>query len=136
MSAPIDSRLVAGAILIALLSVLTFFSWSDTTFDYVVVGGGTAGITISARLAQHGFRVAVVEAGGYYELKYPICSVPGAATVGVGASIVTATAVDWKFEVHGVPGAAYRDIHYPRGKCMGGSYVDPLLYQKEKHLMR
>lgn len=124
MLVSIESRLLVGATLAAILGSFTIYSWFlDASFDYVVVGGGTAGITISARLAQHGFRVAVVEAGGYYELKFPICRVPGAATVGAGSSIVTGTAVDWKFEVHGGPGAAYRDIHYPRGKCMGGSYV-------------
>lgn len=90
-------------------------------YEYVVVGGGTAGITIAARLAENGFRVVVVEAGGYYENVHPLCKIPGAATLGVGASISTATEVDWKFVAHAVPGADYRDIHYPRGKCLGGS---------------
>ncbi|KAJ5233114.1 Dehydrogenase patE [Penicillium chermesinum] len=133
MPASVDSRLLAGSLFAALFGILVVYSWFplDAQFDYVVVGGGTAGITISARLAQHGFRVAVVEAGGYYELKFPICRVPGAATVGAGSSITTATAVDWKFEVHGVPGAAYRDIHYPRGKCMGGSSaLNFMMYQR------
>lgn len=95
-------------------------SW-NAKFDYVVIGGGTAGITVGARLAQHGFKVAIVEAGGYYEKIHPISGVPGSVTVGVGADIKTASAVDWKFVAYNVPGAAYRDIHYARGKCMGGS---------------
>lgn len=90
-------------------------------YDYVVVGGGTAGITIGTRLAENGFKVAIVEAGGYYEDVHPLCQVPGAATLGVGASVSTATNVDWKFVAYNVPGADYRDIHYPRGKCLGGS---------------
>lgn len=90
-------------------------------YDYVVVGGGTAGITIGTRLAENGFKVAIVEAGGYYEDVHPICQVPGAATLGVGASVSTASNVDWKFVAYNVPGADYRDIHYPRGKCLGGS---------------
>lgn len=93
----------------------------NAIFDYVVVGGGTAGITIGARLAQNGFQVAIVEAGGYYESIRPLCQVPGAATLGVGASVSTASEVDWKFVAYAVPGADYRDIHYPRGKCLGGS---------------
>lgn len=128
-------RLFSAAVFIAFLSItlcpddaryLTglrgWLLW-NTIFDYVVVGGGTAGITIGTRLAQHGFKVAVVEAGGYYENVHPISQVPGAAILGVGASVSTATAVDWKFVAHAVPGAGYRDIHYPRGKCLGGSYV-------------
>lgn len=99
----------------------------DATYDYVVIGGGTAGITVASRLAQNGYQVALVEAGGYYEWLHPISKIPGAATIGIGASISTASSVDWKFLAEKVPGANYRDIHYPRGKCLGGSYVDIFL---------
>lgn len=38
------------------------------TFDYVVIGGGTAGLTIAARLAEDSdVSVAVIEAGGFYQ---------------------------------------------------------------------
>ena len=93
-------------------------------YDYIVIGGGTAGITVASRLAQNGYQVALVEAGGYYEWLHPISKIPGAATIGIGASISTASSVDWKFVAEKVPGANHRDIHYPRGKCLGGSYVD------------
>ena len=36
-------------------------------YDYIVVGGGTAGLTVAARLAENA-SVAVIEAGGFYEL--------------------------------------------------------------------
>ena len=39
----------------------------NATYDYVVVGGGTAGLTIATRLAEKG-TVAVVEAGSFYEI--------------------------------------------------------------------
>lgn len=111
--------------------VNTFVGWPpppwDATYDYVVIGGGTAGITVASRLAQNGFHVALVEAGGYYEWMHPISKIPGAATIGIGASISTASSVDWKFLAEKVPGANYRDIHYPRGKCLGGSYVKSYL---------
>ena len=41
---------------------------TNASFDYVVVGGGTAGLTIATRLAQANHAVAVVEAGGFYEM--------------------------------------------------------------------
>ena len=40
----------------------------DSSFDYVIIGGGTAGLAMAARLAEsHNNTVAVIEAGGYYE---------------------------------------------------------------------
>lgn len=93
----------------------------DATFDYVVVGGGTAGLTTASRLAESQYKVAVVEAGGYYEYMYPVARVPAACSLGAGADVRTTTPIDWGFVVHGVPGANFRDIHYPRGKCLGGS---------------
>ncbi len=39
----------------------------NASYDYVVVGGGTAGLTIAARLAETS-SVAVVEAGSFYEI--------------------------------------------------------------------
>lgn len=42
---------------------------ANATFDYVIVGGGTAGLTIATRLAENrSLSVAVVEAGGFYEI--------------------------------------------------------------------
>lgn len=41
----------------------------NATFDYIVVGGGTTGLAVAARLAEDPSNlVAVVEAGGFYEL--------------------------------------------------------------------
>lgn len=39
----------------------------NQTFDYVILGGGNAGLTIAARLAETA-TVAVIEAGSFYEI--------------------------------------------------------------------
>lgn len=41
----------------------------DVTYDYVVVGGGNAGLTLATRLIEQGVgTVAVIEAGSFYEI--------------------------------------------------------------------
>lgn len=41
----------------------------NATFDYIIIGGGTAGLTVATRLAeQQDGRVAVIEAGSFYEI--------------------------------------------------------------------
>lgn len=42
----------------------------NLTYDYVVIGGGTAGNTIAARLAEDpaNYTIAVIEAGSFYEI--------------------------------------------------------------------
>jgi hypothetical protein len=41
----------------------------NASYDYVIVGGGTGGLTIAARLAENkNISVAVIEAGGFYQV--------------------------------------------------------------------
>ena len=45
------------------------YGWPGQSFDYVIVGGGTAGLVMAKRLSEDGFAsVAVIEAGGFYEI--------------------------------------------------------------------
>ncbi|KAF1813682.1 alcohol oxidase [Eremomyces bilateralis CBS 781.70] len=97
----------------------------DATYDYVVVGGGTSGLTIAARLAEtSGATVAVLEAGGLYEVEAPLLSViPGlAAAVNTGTSPDDdSLLIDWNFDTVPQTGANNRVLRYARGKCLGGS---------------
>lgn len=68
----------------------------NATYDYVVVGGGNAGLTIAMRLAEaEAGSVAVIEAGTFYEISNGnISQVP--ATDGVFAG---KGATDWQPQI-------------------------------------
>ena len=45
------------------------YGWPGQSFDYVIIGGGTAGLAMARRLSEDGSAsVAVIEAGGFYEI--------------------------------------------------------------------
>ncbi|GAM90035.1 hypothetical protein ANO11243_080750 [Dothideomycetidae sp. 11243] len=93
-------------------------------FDYVIVGGGTAGLTLAARLAANpSISVAVVEAGGQYQITNPLlASTPAGAAMFCGSNRYdTNPLVDWGFVTQPQAGADRRKLHYARGKCLGGS---------------
>jgi choline dehydrogenase len=71
----------------------------SATFDYVIVGGGTAGLAIAARLSKDGSRsVAVIEAGTYYETYGNTSEIPLYDSAWTGKDPVdTNPNVDWDF---------------------------------------
>lgn len=96
---------------------------NDQEFDYVVAGGGTGGNAVGYRLAEAGYKVAIVEAGTFFELSKPaLGTTPGLDVFFVGADKSEAlSAADWKFETIPQQGAANRKVHFAQGKCIGGS---------------
>lgn len=94
-------------------------------YDYVIVGGGTAGLTLAARLTEDNFAsVAVIEAGTYYQMSNTFASaVPAGDILFIGTSPTDVNPnVDWSFVTVPQAGGNQRVIHYPRGKCLGGRY--------------
>ncbi|KAL4761609.1 GMC family oxidoreductase [Aspergillus foveolatus] len=103
-------------------------SWS---YDYVVVGGGTSGLALAARLAEDpGVTVAVVEAGGHYEIEGGMESIiPGfaaAANTGTDTSD-DSLLIDWNFDTLPLTAANDRVLRYARGKCLGGTSARNLM---------
>lgn len=95
------------------------------SYDYVVIGGRTAGLTVATRLAQDGrYSVAVVEAGTFYELSNGNRSViPGYDFYSVGRTPAGLNPlIDWNFTTTPQAGIAGNpSLAYARGKCLGGS---------------
>lgn len=107
---------------------------TDATFDYVILGGGTAGLVIANRLsANPSVTVALIEAGTFYQVtNLLIGQTPAGDTLFAGSSpLDTNPLVDWNFVTQPQEGADQRRIHYARGKCLGGRLVFPHLWSLE-----
>ncbi|GAC75147.1 glucose dehydrogenase [Moesziomyces antarcticus T-34] len=97
------------------------------TYDYIVVGGGTSGMTLAARLSENkAVTVAVLEAGIDYRsspVNQQLVDTPGFDVFGVGSSPSDFAngLIDWGFVTEGEPGYDNRKVRYARGKCIGGS---------------
>ncbi len=84
-------------------------------FDYVIVGAGTAGCVLAARLSEDPHtRVCLIEAGG--PANHAIIQVPAL----VGAAI-TNRALTWGLTTEPQAALDNRRIPLPRGKVVGGS---------------
>lgn len=115
--------------------------WSDVpldTFDYVVVGGGNAGLTVAYRLAQNSaLNVAVVEAGTFYEsTNGNLSQIPQSDLYYAGKAVNDwQPGIDWGFVTTPQTGAQNAIIHYPRGKCFGGSSARNYMTCESCHLV-
>ncbi|KAI1848616.1 hypothetical protein JX266_005475 [Neoarthrinium moseri] len=84
-------------------------------FDYLIVGGGTAGLVVAARLSENpALTVGVLEAGPV-ALGVETIDIPGLYGQTLG------TDYDWKFETIPQPGLDGRTLAWPRGKVLGGT---------------
>ncbi len=84
-------------------------------FTHLVIGGGTAGLVVAARLSENpAVRVGIIEAGPFV-LDEPTINVPGH----LGEALFTK--YDWQFETTPQPGINDRKLPWNRGKVLGGS---------------
>ncbi|OQM76887.1 GMC family oxidoreductase [Manganibacter manganicus] len=85
------------------------------TYDFIIVGSGSAGSVVAERLSASGrFSVLVLEAGGTdrrFFVQMPL---------GYGKTFFD-PAVNWNYKTEPDPGLAGNADHWPRGKLLGGS---------------
>jgi len=92
-------------------------------FDYVIVGGGSAGCVLAARLSENPFvRVCLLEAGPADESVLLRCP------AGLGV-LARNGRYNWNFQTVPQPGLGGRRGYQPRGKVLGGSSsVNAMIY--------
>ncbi len=92
------------------------------TYDYIIVGAGSAGCVLAARLTEDlRTRVLLLEAGGE----------GGAKEIRIPAAFskLFKTPVDWNFATEPEPHLHDRRLYWPRGKVLGGSgAINAMIY--------
>ena len=90
--------------------------------DYVVVGAGSAGCVVAARLSESGASVILLEAGPADW--HPMIHVPAGMR-----SLIRHPKVNWNYTTEPEKGSGERRLEWPRGRVLGGSSsINGMLY--------
>jgi choline dehydrogenase len=97
------------------------------SYDFVIVGGGSAGCALANRLsADPGNQVLVLEAGRTDSPWDVFIHMPAALTFPIGSRFY-----DWKYESEPEPFMNDRRIYHARGKVLGGSSsINGMIFQR------
>ncbi|WP_027481966.1 GMC family oxidoreductase [Deinococcus pimensis] len=83
------------------------------TFDFIVVGAGSAGCVLARRLVEGGARVLLLEAGGHDRHLF--------VTAPAAFSRLFGTRFDWNLHTEPQTHLNGRRLYWPRGRVLGGS---------------
>jgi choline dehydrogenase len=98
-----------------------------SSYDFIVIGGGSAGSALGNRLsADSSNRVLVLEAGRPDYIWDAFIHMPAALAFPIGSRFY-----DWKYESEPEPHMHGRRIYHARGKVLGGSSsINGMIFQR------
>ena len=98
-----------------------------TMYDYVIVGGGSAGSALANRLSADPTTTVLVLEAGRPDYKWDVfIHMPAALTFPIGSKFY-----DWKYESEPEPFMNGRKIYHARGKVLGGSSsINGMIFQR------
>ena len=96
-------------------------------YDYVIVGGGSAGCAMANRLSADPSTSVLVLEAGRRDWKFDVyIHMPAALSFGIGNRFY-----DWQYESEPEPHMNGRRIHHARGKVLGGSSsINGMIFQR------
>merc|ERR1719232_1247166 len=123
-----------------ILSLCYYWSWLTAyltylvtsplplTYDYIVAGAGSAGCVVAGRLAEAGYSVLLVEAGGPAPV---LAHIPGMV------GFLQNSPIDWAYrtepQTHSQWGYVNNASSWPRGKVLGGSSILNYMFYMRGH---
>ncbi|KAF9477055.1 alcohol oxidase [Pholiota conissans] len=118
MRSPSFTAFVLASVLAARVGAVTLNQWTQmtrTTYDYVIIGAGNAGLVVANRLTEDPrVSVLVIEAGisdlGLVEAQAPF----------LGPTLSPGGKLDWNYTITPQVGMDGKSFPYPRGYALGG----------------
>ncbi len=99
----------------------------DKTYDYVIVGGGSAGCALANRLSADPDNEVLVLEAGRPDYKWDVyIHMPAALMFAIGNRLY-----DWRYGSEPEPGVSGRRVYHARGKVLGGSSsINGMIFQR------
>ena len=96
-------------------------------YDYVIVGGGSAGCALANRLSADPSNSVLVLEAGRKDWRWDVfIHMPAALTYPIGSRFY-----DWKYETEPEPHMFGRKVYHARGKVLGGSSsINGMIFQR------
>jgi choline dehydrogenase len=100
---------------------------ANRKYDYIIVGGGSAGCVLANRLSADPANQVLVLEAGRSDYKFDVfIHMPAALTFPIGSRLY-----DWKYESEPEPFMNGRKVYHARGKVLGGSSsINGMIFQR------